>query len=147
MKKYKRRFLRLHTAIDVWFGIEGVFRRTDERISIIGAGGAYVESRRRFQPGEEVVMRFRLQEGQEMLTCRALVRSYNPGQGVGVEFTDLPLDDRQRIRAYVENQIISRSLNETMSGLLTRLKHTDQGSAESTGRSTDRRSPGSRATG
>jgi hypothetical protein len=114
MKRDKRRFLRASSAIEVWIGNDGIYSRKDERLTVLGAGGAFIATRRQYPVRSTLSLRFRLHDSDEYINCHALVRSAETGVGVGVEFADLTRDDQQRIRAFVENQLISEALQTTV---------------------------------
>lgn len=117
MKRDKRRFLRASSAIEVWIGNDGIYSRKDERLTVLGAGGAFIAARRQYPVGSTLSLRFRLHDSDEYINCHALVRSAETGVGVGVEFTDLTREDHQRIRAFVENQLIAEALQTTVTRL------------------------------
>lgn len=109
----KRKHLRASSAIEVWLGNEGVYQRKDEVILSLGMGGAFIKSRIPYPASTILTLRFRLNENDDYITCRAIVRHSHTGTGMGVEFADLTKDDRQRIKLFVENQLISEALQYT----------------------------------
>lgn len=114
MTQDRRRYLRASAAIEVWIGNDGIFTRKDERLTILGAGGAFIRTSRQYPLKSTLTLRFRLTGHDEFITCHVIVRSVEAGRGVGVEFTDLARDDRYRIRSFVENQLISEALQQTV---------------------------------
>jgi hypothetical protein len=114
MTQDRRRYLRTSSAIEVWIGNDGIFTRKDERLTILGAGGAFIKTRQQYPLKSTLALRFRLTGQDEFITCHVIVRSVEAGRGVGVEFTDLARDDRYRIRSFVENQLISEALQQTV---------------------------------
>ncbi|HZS06666.1 MAG TPA: PilZ domain-containing protein [Blastocatellia bacterium] len=113
MKHDKRRYLRTLSTLEVWLGQEGIFTRNGERIRILGAGGAFIQTRQPYPLESMMAVRFRLKENEEFITCHTTVRSVEEGRGVGVEFTDLTRDERARIKAFVEAQLIAETMRKS----------------------------------
>lgn len=62
---------------------------------MLGGGGLLLEITRRLQPDTELTIRFRPGLQLPVVEARARVRYYIPGQGTGVEFTEISPEDRQ----------------------------------------------------
>jgi Tfp pilus assembly protein PilZ len=116
----RRRYVRITLMLDVWVGSEGVYTRNDERISMLGVGGAFIETNTYFPLKSTLVMRFRLYENEDFITCHAVVRNYEGGKGIGVEFTDLSKEERTRIRKFIETHLLSEALQQTASNAESR---------------------------
>ena len=76
-------------AIHWWSGV----------VTVLSAGGAFVEVSEGFTQGSHVGLRFTLPGTKEEIVCGAIVRDNVPGRGIGVEFTQLADIDRERLRA------------------------------------------------
>lgn len=114
MGRNRRRHLRVSSLTEIWVGHKGIFSRKDERLVTLSAGGAFIRTRRQYQPGQCLALRFRLSPGDDFMTCQAIVRNYKPGRGVGVEFTDLAPDDFARISGFVENQMLAEAIQQIL---------------------------------
>ncbi len=113
MNHERRKYVRITLMLDVWLGNEGVYTRNDEQISMLGVGGAFIETNTYFPLKSTLVMRFRLYESEDFITCQAIVRNYEGGKGMGVEFTDLTKEERVRIRQFIETHLLSEALRQT----------------------------------
>ncbi len=116
MNHERRRYVRIILMLDVWLGTEGVYLRNDEQISMLGVGGAYIETNTYFPLKSTLVMRFKLYEHEDFITCHAIVRNYEGGKGMGVEFTDLSKEERVRIRQFIQSHLLTEALQQTVSG-------------------------------
>ena len=114
MGRNRRRHLRVSSLTEVWVGHKGIFSRKDERLVTLSAGGAFIRTRRQYQTGQCLALRFRLSPGDDFITCQAIVRNYVAGRGVGVEFTDLARDDFARIRGFVETQLLAEAIQKIL---------------------------------
>ncbi|MBZ5564679.1 MAG: PilZ domain-containing protein [Acidobacteriia bacterium] len=77
------------------------------RVLTLGGGGLYIEMRRSLPPGSSLKLRFRPAKHLPVISVEARTRWERPGEGVGVEFTEIDSDDRQRIL-----RVILRRLTE-----------------------------------
>jgi len=113
MTRQRRKYLRATSVIEVWMGEGGIFHHKDERIVVLGGGGALIRTRRQYNVGRMLMMRFRLTEVDDYITVSAVIRSVQP-TAMGVEFVDLSWEDRQCIKAFVESQLLSDVLQKTV---------------------------------
>lgn len=67
----------------------------------ITVGGMFAEPKEVVSPDSELLLRFHLDDDGPIVTVTAKVRYQFAGLGLGVQFTDLSLADRNRIGAYV----------------------------------------------
>ncbi len=67
------------------------------RALTLGGGGLYIETRRSLPPGSSLKLRFRPAKHLPVISAEARTRWERPGEGLGVEFTAIDPDDRQRI--------------------------------------------------
>jgi len=74
------------------------------RSSDISAGGMYVETVASFREGAEVDLQFKLDTTDEFIKSHALVKYVHAGVGMGLAFTDLSPEDREKIDRFV-NQL------------------------------------------
>ena len=66
-------------------------------ITVLGAGGAFVALEEGLDVGSAIGLRFALPGTLNEVTCCGVVRDIVPGDGVGVEFTDIGPSDRELV--------------------------------------------------
>lgn len=108
MPKYPkaRRYPRVELGVDsailseIWRGQIGSGEPTGGVVTVLGAGGAFIEMSEPYDVGTQIGLRFTLPgPGEEEIACDAVVRHREPGRGIGVEFTTISAIDRERVRA------------------------------------------------
>ena len=104
-RKYPRVGLGAESAIcsEVWQGQIGLSMPIPGVVTVLGAGGAFLEVSENFDVGSPVGLRFNLPGTADENVCGAVVKESVPGRGVGVEFTQLSAIDRERLRAAAWN--------------------------------------------
>jgi|GEM_PF-1189357 len=113
----RRQHTRLSLTTEVWLGQDGIFTRTNERLSDLSVGGAFIESYSGYAVGSIFSLRFKLAKATSFITCTSIVRNTRGGRGLGVEFLDLSPEDRQRIKSFIEQQLLSDALVRTRTAL------------------------------
>ena len=100
-RRYPRVGLGVDTAIwsEIWQGQIGLSTPVGGVVTVLSAGGAFVEVSEGFALGSHVGIRFTLPGTKEEIVCGGIVRDNVPGRGIGVEFTQLADIDRERLRA------------------------------------------------
>ena len=100
-RKYPRVGLGGDSAIwsEVWEGQIGLSTPIPGVVTVLGAGGAFLEVSESFDVGSLVGLRFSLPGTAEEIVCGGVVKDNVPGRGIGVEFTQLAPIDRERLRA------------------------------------------------
>ena len=93
---------RVSVRTEVWLGQDGIFTRSEEWLSDLSLGGAFIESAPTANPGAVLNLRFQLPTSSAPIDCTAIVRHTRGGQGLGVEFVDLSPDSRARLRDFVD---------------------------------------------
>lgn len=106
-RKYPRVGLGVDTAIwsEVWQGQIGLSSPVGGVVTVLGAGGAFLEVSEAFEVGSPVGLRFRLPGTSDEIVCGGIVKDYVPGRGIGVEFTQLAPIDRERLKAAAWNLV------------------------------------------
>jgi len=102
IRRYPRAPVSVETQVQVSKG--GTSMSMQGRVVVLGAGGAFLELRDDFPVGTLLGVQFTLPSAAAPVACPAIVRSRHEGQGVGVEFLDLSLQDRERIALFVAKQ-------------------------------------------
>jgi hypothetical protein len=69
--------------------------RVVSRIGTIGLGGVFVYTKRSAAVGDVIKLAFDVPGGE--VRARAVVRSYEPGRGMGLEFTAMQSEARARL--------------------------------------------------
>ncbi len=101
----QRRYPRLSYGKEVWIGQDGIFSRTNERITNISVGGAFIETAQSFSTGTVVSVRFKAGDAKDFISCAAIVRNSRPGVGLGVEFLDLSPEARTQLEAFLIREL------------------------------------------
>lgn len=101
LRKYPRASLRT----ELWIGQDGIFTRTDEYLSDLSVGGAFVQTHQIFPVGAIVSLRFKVPTVTNLITCTAVVRNMGVGDGLGVEFLDLSRENRLHVETFVEKSL------------------------------------------
>ncbi len=91
---------RVSTHTEVWRGEDGIFARSNERLSDLSLGGAFIQGAGS-SIGSILNLRFRLPDGPDFITVTAIAR-HTRGGGLGVEFLDLSPDNRERLATFVD---------------------------------------------
>ncbi|HET7842387.1 MAG TPA: PilZ domain-containing protein [Terriglobia bacterium] len=74
------------------------------RAAILGGGGLLLEITGPPPPGTVITLRFRPAKHLPYINVQATILYHLPGQGVALEFTDLPSEDRDLILRLVEHK-------------------------------------------
>ena len=107
LRKYPRVGLGANSAIwsEVWQGQIGQATPVGGVLTVLGAGGAFVEVSEIYDVGSKVALRFVLPGTRDEIACDGVVREFVPGRGIGVEFVDISPIDRERVRAAALNLV------------------------------------------
>ena len=96
-----RRQPRVAYADEIWIGQDGIFSQTGGHIRNISTSGVFIETTQSFSRGSVVNLRFPLGQSKDLISCSAIVRNVQSGEGFGVEFLDLSTESRGRIAMFV----------------------------------------------
>lgn len=89
---------------EIWLGQDGIFTRTNETLTDLSESGAFIETNQRYPTGAILSLRFRLPGAPDFISCAVIIRHTKGGTGLGVEFLDLMLEDRQQIKTFLERR-------------------------------------------
>ena len=89
----------------MWVKTSGGPKHLAGRFVILGAGGACLELDEPFSIGSLLNLSFTLPQTGERISCRAIVRRAEEGEGVGVEFLDISPQEREHVSACVQRYV------------------------------------------
>ena len=78
------------------------------RASCLGGGGLFLGVMQELPAGTEVAVRFRPARHLPVIRARAVVRYVVPGEGVGIEFTEIEPQHRQKILRLIHHRMTER---------------------------------------
>ena len=93
----------MNLRTELWIGQDGIFTRTNEYLSDLSVGGAFVQSENVYPIGSILNLRFRLAVAPNMLSCSGIVKKIHLGVGYAVQFLDI---SRENI-ALIQRQLDS----------------------------------------
>lgn len=105
MYEHLRKHPRASLKTELWIGQDGIFTRTDEFLSDLSVGGAFVQTHQVFPVGSVINLRFKMPTITNMITCTTVVRNMEVGNGLGVEFLDLSRENRLHVEQFVEKSL------------------------------------------
>ncbi len=105
-----RPHLRKYPRIQVNFSVQCVVDRSPfrGRALTLGGGGLYIETHQSLPPGSALKLRFRPAKHLPVIKVEARSRWERPGEGAGVEFTEIDPHDRQRILRLILRRVRER---------------------------------------
>ncbi len=92
----KRRYPRIELPKGMWVAWHDGGKRLASRIKTLGMGGLFVGIPDPPAVGTAVRLIFEVPSGE--VRARAIVRSVKPGEGMGVEFKEMAMEDRARLQ-------------------------------------------------
>ncbi|MGE5326031.1 MAG: PilZ domain-containing protein [Deltaproteobacteria bacterium] len=101
-RKENRKFPRVPVRFNVECRMGS--RTLRARAAILGGGGIFLELADAPPAGAEVLLQFRPAKHLPLIRAKAVIRYHLAGQGVALEFTDMPAEDRQKVLRLVENK-------------------------------------------
>ena len=93
----RRKYKRVSIFQEMYFGDRSV-RRMDD----ISEQGMFIATPDIFMIGSILDLKFRLFNDDQPITVKAEVRYVQEGVGMGVHFTDLKGEDRERIKKFIK---------------------------------------------
>jgi hypothetical protein len=105
MSEIERKHPRISIRTELWIGQDGIFTRTDELLRDLSVGGAFIQSSQVFYPmGAVVNIRFKIPAATNLISCSAIVRNTEPGQGFGVQFLDISRENVHLIACQIAGE-------------------------------------------
>ncbi len=107
MPPARRRYPRTEVQIVTNVSITGTDPPTKNKglFSVLGGGGALIESETNYSIGSLLIFRFRLPDDPEDFCCQGVVCNEVDGRGSGVEFLGLDPHDRDRLTTFVARHV------------------------------------------
>jgi PilZ domain len=103
--KSKRRYARIATPKGVWVAWQDQSQQGVSRVRDLNLGGLFIATPTPAPPGTVVTILLSVPEGE--IRSRSTVRNITPGEGMGVEFTDMALQDHTRLQALITRLLAS----------------------------------------
>jgi PilZ domain-containing protein len=92
----KRRYPRVQLPKGMWVAWDNGGRRWASRVQTLGLGGLFISIPDPPAVGTVVRLLFDVPSGE--VRAKAIVRNVEPGQGMGVEFREMAMEDRARLQ-------------------------------------------------
>jgi hypothetical protein len=103
--KTKRRYARIATPKGVWVAWQDQSQQGVSRVRDLNLGGLFIATATPAPLGTVVTILLSVPEGE--IRSRSIVRNITPGEGMGVEFTDMALQDHTRLQALITRLLAS----------------------------------------
>jgi hypothetical protein len=103
--KTKRRYARVATPKGIWVAWQGHSQQGVSRVRDLNLGGLFVVTPTPAPQGTVVTLLLSVPEGE--IRTRSTVRNVTPDEGMGVEFTDMALQDQTRLQALIARLLAS----------------------------------------
>jgi hypothetical protein len=99
----KRRYPRVELPKGMWVAWHDGGRRWASRVQTLGMGGLFINIPDPPVVGTVVKLLFEVPSGE--VRAQAVVRNVKPGQGMGVEFRQMAMEDRARLHQLLKRLI------------------------------------------
>jgi PilZ domain len=103
--KPKRRYARIATPKGIWVAWQTPDAQGVSRVRDLNVGGLFIATPTPAPVGATLSLLFSVPEGE--IRSRSRVRNVKPGEGMGVEFTDMTLQDRTRLETLIMRLLAS----------------------------------------
>jgi PilZ domain len=103
--KTKRRHARIATPKGIWVAWQDHSQQGVSRVRDLNLGGLFVVTPTPAPRGTVVTLLLSVPEGE--IRTRSTVRNVTPGEGMGVEFTDMALQDQTRLQGLIARLLAS----------------------------------------
>jgi Tfp pilus assembly protein PilZ len=105
--KSDRRYERIATPKGVWVAWQDGKQQNVSRVRDLNAGGLFIATPTPLDLGSTVTLLLSVPEGE--IRSRAVVRNAIPGEGMGVQFTELSQQDAIRVEKLVTRLLRAES--------------------------------------
>jgi hypothetical protein len=103
--KSKRRYARIATPKGIWVAWQEQNQQGVSRVLDLNLGGLFIATPTPAPLGTVVTLLLSVPEGE--IRTRSTVRNVTPREGMGVEFTDMALQDQTRLQALIARLLTS----------------------------------------
>jgi Tfp pilus assembly protein PilZ len=105
--KSDRRYQRIATPKGVWVAWQDGKQQNVSRVRDLNAGGLFIATPTPLELGTVLTLLLSVPEGE--IRSRAVVRNIIPGEGMGVQFSDISQQDASRVERLVARLLASES--------------------------------------
>ena len=99
----KRRYPRIELPKGMWVAWQDSGKRWASRVKTLGMGGLFINIPDPPAVGTLVRLIFEVPSGE--VRAKAIVRSVKPGEGMGVEFREMGIEDRARLQRLLKRLV------------------------------------------
>ena len=100
--KIPRKYPRVRAPKGMWVGWKSAKQTTTSLAEVLGLGGLFLHTASPASQGSSIELIFDLPTGQ--VRARAIVRSLQPGKGMGIQFVQMRPEDRAKLNKYLSRQ-------------------------------------------
>jgi tetratricopeptide (TPR) repeat protein len=97
--KIPRKYPRVRAPKGMWVGWKSAKQTCTSLAEVMGLGGLFLHTANPASEGSSIDLIFDLPNGQ--VRARAIVRSFQPGKGMGIQFVQMRPEDRAKLNRYL----------------------------------------------
>jgi hypothetical protein len=97
--KIPRKYPRVRAPKGMWVGWKSAKQTCTSLAEVMGMGGLFLHTASPASEGSSIDLIFDLPNGQ--VRARAIVRSFQPGKGMGIQFVQMRPEDRAKLNRYL----------------------------------------------
>src|SRR5580704_7496066 len=97
--KIPRKYPRVRAPKGMWVGWKSAKQTCTSLAEVMGMGGLFLHTATPASEGSSIDLIFDLPNGQ--VRARAIVRSFQPGKGMGIQFVQMRPEDRAKLNKYL----------------------------------------------
>ena len=97
--KIPRKYPRVRAPKGMWVGWKSAKQTCTSLAEVMGMGGLFLHTANPASEGSSIDLIFDLPNGQ--VRARAIVRSFQPGKGMGIQFVQMRPEDRAKLNRYL----------------------------------------------
>ena len=105
--KGDRRHQRVTTPKGVWVAWQNGKQQNVSRVRDLNLGGMFIATPTPLPPGGVLPLLMSVPEGE--IRCKATVRNLVPGEGMGVQFTEINAENQTRLEKLVARLLMAES--------------------------------------
>ena len=116
--KIPRKYPRVRAPKGMWVGWKSAKQTCTSLAEVMGLGGLFLHTANPAASGSSIDLIFDLPNGQ--VRARAIVRSFQPGKGMGIQFVQMRPEDRAKLNRYLSGIEIPATEPETVPAVTTK---------------------------